>query len=125
MPIRHSDDTTLVFKEPVHSGAHHQPEMGISAGFVGEKLEKLRLRHHRHIRKLRWESPIHGHFTTAARGHDSERWRFCVRQRKHAIGQANLMENFHRRRMNGVAPEVSVEVLMHLDDSRRNTRTNQ
>src|SRR5580765_5471188 len=96
-------------------GVHAQLELRILRGFVSEKFQKTRLRHHEDVREARLQAAKIERTERAVGELQGGAGNLGVRNFVKFIGETNLVEYFHGGRMNGVAAKFAVEVLVHFE----------
>src|SRR5262249_26069012 len=105
---------TLV-DEPLNVGAENQMKVGKAARLGGQEIQETVLRQHGDERETRPQPAEIGHGIRAALGDDFEFADLAVRDFQKAIGQAKLIEDFERRRMDRVAAEIAIKILVRFE----------
>ena len=85
---------------------------GIGPGFLAKEIEEIPLRHHRNERRWRVEMGKIADRPIAAGNPELGRIYLVVRPLQEPLEHPELVEDFHRRRMDRVAAEIAEEVGM-------------
>ena len=118
-PVAHPADVPVgpvpVLHQGLDAGARDQPEGGAAPGLADDEVEEAHLGHESHERERRLEAAdVVLRHRPRRRAHREDRHP-GQGDREHAVGQPHLPEQVQRRRLQGVAPEIAVEVAVGLE----------
>src|SRR5262249_12030975 len=108
----HSGDAAALLDQIDGLRAHAQVERRITATPVGEKIEKVPLRHDRDELAAGRQIAKIGEGVLLTAEDCADVGRFLMRQLQEIVEQAELAHHVQRRGMNGVAAEIAQEVGM-------------
>src|SRR6185437_8863888 len=123
--IPHAANQAVPLDEPDDLGIPEQRERWKPFRARGDELEKVPLRHKRDVPELRRHTLERKAQTLARRRLNLHVRHLAVRQLQEFVGKAELIEQFERGRMDGVAAEVAKEVVVLFEDDDGNAGAGQ
>ncbi len=123
--VAHAANDAVFFHEMVHAGVHHELELRILRGFGGNEFEEAHLRNHQDVGKTSLEAAEIKGAEGAVRKLKCGARNLRVWNPVQLFGEADLVEDFHDRGVNGVAAEFAVEILVLLEESDGNAAASE
>ncbi len=106
----YANDAAVVFDQIDRFGLHVQVECFVAFAVLGEEIEKIPLRHQRDEFAVRRQvREIDDRQRLVADLH-AQAFQLLMRQLEEFVEQAELLHDFERREMDGVAAEIAKEV---------------
>jgi hypothetical protein len=97
-----------------HVCTHHEREVGVACRLCGDELQELVLAHEGDVREPRPQAAEVGDRDRAFFGGDRKLRHLLMRQLEDSLGEAQVVEDLHRRGVKCVAAKLTVEVVVSL-----------
>lgn len=123
--VTHAANNAVFHNEPLHLGVHDDAELKIFRSLGGDEFEETRLWKQEDAGESGLQPPEIERMEGAIGKLQCGAGDGGVREFVKSVCQADLIEDFQGRRMNGVASEFTVEVFVHFEERHGNTPARQ
>src|SRR5215467_10676645 len=118
--ITHADDSAIFFDQVLYPGLHHQFEFRILRRLASDETQKMNLGNHCNVGKARFQPTQIEWAKRTVRKLKRGACNLAVRNLEQLLCEPDLVENLQDGRMNSVTAKISVEILMHFEESHGN-----
>lgn len=124
--VTHPSHDAIVLHQLSNGSAHDQLEGGVPSGFGDQEFQELHLAHQRHVRETPARlAEVDDQRSLPHRGRNDAADPGVRDGLEQALGQTDLVQDGHDRRVNGVAAEIAIEIGVGLQQRRGNALPGQ